>query len=91
MNHDSYIHLKREELTPRDYLAADGTILANERILMAYIRTSVALAAAGGSLIHFLGSLATTIGDGLLLVLAVGILGAGLQRFIRYKRRLRSL
>ena len=91
MNNDPYIRFKKEELILRDYLAADRTVLANERTLMAYIRTSVALAAAGGSLIHFLESLAANIGGGLLLALAAGILGVGLQRFIWYKRRLKNL
>ncbi len=90
MNNDPYTRFKREELILRDYLAADRTVLANERTLMSYIRTSVALAAAGGSLIHFLESLAADIGGGLLLSLAAGILGVGLQRFIWYKRRLKN-
>ncbi len=91
MNHDPYTQFKREELILRDYLAADRTVLANERTLLSYIRTSLALAAAGGSLIHFLTSLIADIGGGLLLALAAGILGLGLQRFIWYKRRLRNL
>ncbi len=90
MNHSPYTRFKKEELILRDYLAADRTKLANERTLMAYIRTSVALAAAGGSLIHFLTSLIADIGGGLLLALAAGILGVGLQRFIWYKRRLKN-
>ncbi len=91
MNQDPYSRFKKEELILRDYLAADRTILANERNLLSYIRTSVALAAAGGSLIHFLDSLAADIGGGLLLALAAGILGLGLQRFIWYKRRLKNV
>ena len=91
MNQNPYTQFKREELILRDYLAADRTVLANDRTLMAYIRTSVALAAAGGSLIHFLESLAADIGGGLLLALAAGILGVGLQRFIWYQRRLKNL
>lgn len=90
MNHDPYTQFKGEELILRDYLAADRTALANERTLLSYIRTSVALAAAGGALIHFLGSLAADVGGGLLLALAAGILGWGLQRFIWYKRRLKN-
>ncbi len=90
MNNDPYTRFKREELILRDYLAADRTVLANERTLMSYIRTSVALAAAGGSLIHFLDLLAADIGGGLLLAIAAGILGVGLQRFIWYRRRLKN-
>lgn len=91
MNRDPYSQFKKEELILRDYLAADRTVLANERTFMAFIRTSLALAAGGASLIHFLGSLAANIGGGLLLALAAGVLGWGLQRFFYYKRRLKNL
>lgn len=91
MNQNPYTRFKKEELILRDYLAVDRTALANERTLLSYIRTSVALAAAGGALIHFLDSLATNVGGGLLLALAAGILGVGLQRFIWYQRRLKNL
>lgn len=37
----------------RDYLAVDRTILTNETAFMAYVRTSLALLAAGVSLIKF--------------------------------------
>lgn len=90
MSYDPYSRFKKEELILRDYLAADRTTLANERTLLSYIRTSLALAAAGGSLIHFLTSLVADVGGGLLLALAVGILGWGLQRFIWYQRRLKN-
>lgn len=89
MNDDPYSQFKNEELILRDYLAADRTVLANERTLMAYIRTSLALAAAGASLIHFLTTLVADVAGGLLLALDAFILGMGLQRFIYYKRRLR--
>ncbi|MBI2287499.1 MAG: DUF202 domain-containing protein [Chloroflexi bacterium] len=91
MSQDPYDRFKKEELILRDYLAADRTSLANERTLLSYIRTSVALAAAGGSLIHFLTSLVADIGGGLLLALAAGILGVGFQRFLWYKRRLKNI
>ena len=90
MNDAPYTRFKKEELILRDYLAADRTELANERTLLAYVRTSVALAAAGGSLIHFLDSLAADIVGGLFLAPAAGILIIGLQRFIWYKRRLQN-
>ena len=37
----------------RDYLAVDRTLLANETAFMAYVRTSLALIAAGVTLIKF--------------------------------------
>jgi len=91
MNQYFYIQFKREELILRDYLAADRTVLANERTFMSFIRTAVALAAAGGSLIHFLDSVAATIGGILLIILAAATIGWGLQRFFFYKRHLEKL
>ncbi|MDP2729812.1 MAG: DUF202 domain-containing protein [Dehalococcoidales bacterium] len=90
MDQNPYVRFQKGELILRDYLAVDRTNLANERTFMAYIRTSLALAAGGGSLIHFLDSVLTNIGGGLLLALAAVILAWGLQRFIWYKRRLKN-
>ncbi len=91
MSYGYYIQFKKDELILRDYLAADRTVLANERTLMSYIRTSVALAAGGGSLIHFFNSLVTTIGGVVLIILAVVTIGWGLQRFAYYRRHLKGL
>lgn len=91
MSKSFYIQFKKDDLILRDYLAADRTVLANERTLLSYIRTSVALAAAGGSLIHFLDSLLADVGGGLLLALAVSILVLGFQRFLRYRHHLEPL
>ena len=91
MSYGAYVQFKKEELILRDYLAADRTALANERTLMSFIRTAVALAAAGGSLIHFFNSLITSIGGVLLILLAAVTLGWGLQRFAHFQRHLKSL
>ena len=42
-----------ESMRISDYLAVDRTIMANERTLLAYIRTSVGLLIAGLALIRF--------------------------------------
>ena len=53
-NHYSkYISEKSEELTFRDYLALDRTLLANERSFLAYLRTSITVFIAAISLIKF--------------------------------------
>ena len=91
MSYGAYVQFKKEELILRDYLAADRTALANERTLMSFIRTAVALAAAGGSLIHFFDSLITTIGGVLIILLATVTFGWGLQRFAHFQRHLKSL
>ena len=41
------------DLIVRDHLALDRTKLANERTLLAYLRSGVALMLAGGTLFHF--------------------------------------
>lgn len=55
MSEDSYQPYieDKEEMILRDYLAVDRTILANETSFMSYIRTALALIAAGASLIKF--------------------------------------
>ena len=91
MNQGFYAKFKKEDLILRDFLAADRTVLANERTFMAYIRTALALAAGGGTLIHFFETPLIRIGGILLIVLAAGILVWGIRRFLYYKRNLEAL
>lgn len=91
MNQGFYSKFKKEDLILRDFLAADRTVLANERTFMAYIRTALALAAGGGTLIHFFETPLIKIGGILLIVLAVVILIWGIRRFLHYKRSLEAL
>jgi putative membrane protein len=86
-----YTRFKQEELILRDYLAADRTALANERTFLSYVRTALAIAAAGGSIIHFLDSLAWNVFGVLLLITAVITLGWGIYQFQRYNRRLKNV
>jgi putative membrane protein len=90
-NRGFYARYKREDLILRDYLAADRTVLANERTFMAFIRTAIALAAAGGSLIHFFETAAIKIGGAILIVLAVATMVWGVQRYLHYRRHLALL
>jgi len=46
-----YSKINPNDMILRDHLAYDRTVLANERSLLAYIRTSITLLAAGGSLV----------------------------------------
>jgi putative membrane protein len=86
-----YARFKEEELILRDLLAAERTSLANERTFLAYVRTALAFAIAGGSLIHFLDSLASNVGGGALLTFAVITFGYGLHRFLWYRRRIKKV
>ncbi|GEM_PF-241034 len=53
MGHNPYSQFDSAELILRDQLAIDRTLLANERTLMSYLRSGVALFIAGVSIIHF--------------------------------------
>jgi putative membrane protein len=53
MRSNPYKQFDPSELILRDQLAIDRTLLANERTLMSYLRSGVALFIAGVSIIHF--------------------------------------
>ena len=53
MQHNLYAQFNASELILRDHLAVDRTLLANERTLLSYLRSGVALFIAGISIIHF--------------------------------------
>lgn len=72
----------------RDYLAIERTSLANERTLLAYIRSSLALCAAGITFLEFFQSTAYTILGFSLFAGSVGTLGVGMVRFIRSRYRI---
>jgi putative membrane protein len=48
-----YQKFAADELILRDELAIDRTLLANERTLLAYLRSAMTLAIAGASILHF--------------------------------------
>ncbi len=91
MERQPYVRFKKEELTLRDYLAADRTALANERTLLSYARTALGVALAGGSLIHFFTSMAADIAGWVLLVLAGVTFAWGLWRFLWYRQRIENV
>ncbi|OGV31734.1 MAG: hypothetical protein A2020_05435 [Lentisphaerae bacterium GWF2_45_14] len=53
MAENPYDRFLRKELILRDELAVDRTILANERTLMAYLRSALTLFIAGITFLHF--------------------------------------
>jgi len=64
-----YARFRDDQLTLRDHLAIDRTIAANERTLLGYVRTTLALVVTGASLIKFLeGPFAHGTGVGLLAI-----------------------
>lgn len=53
MRRNPYQKYRGKELTLNDHLAIDRTILSNERTVLAYARTSLAMLIVGGSVIKF--------------------------------------
>ncbi len=52
-NGDFYQKFFVDQFILRDHLAIDRTMLANESTFLSYIRTALAMSAAGGTLLHF--------------------------------------
>lgn len=53
INQPAYLRFANDKLILRDELAVDRTLLANERTFLSYLRSAVALAIAGVSIINF--------------------------------------
>ena len=80
-----------EDTELRDELALDRTRLANERTLLAYIRTALGVAAGGAVLFHFfLDHWLLRMLGGILMLGAGVILAIGIYRFFSERRRLSS-
>lgn len=84
-----YTGLLNRELILRDHLAAGRTDLANERTLLAYIRTALAVFAGGITLVHFFKSIWLTIIGWMFVPLGIAILIVGAVRCKRMNDRIR--
>src|SRR5690606_35021696 len=71
----------------RDHLAAERPSPANERTLLASLRTALAMMAAGVTLLHFFDAVAADVSGFALLGLGIVALGFGTRRFFRVHRR----
>ena len=81
MKHSPYSGYSKKDLMLTDLLAVDRTILANERNLLAYIRTSLGFLIAGATLIHFFKILLLQITGWVLIPLGFIILLVGIKRY----------
>lgn len=71
----------QKELTIRDKLAFERTVLANERTLLSYVRTMIGMTAVGGSILKFFAGIgAAVLGSGL-IALGILIMLMGLVRY----------
>ena len=80
-----------DELILRDHLAAGRTDLANERTLLAYIRTALAVFAAGVTFVHFFDSVWLDILGWAIVPVGILILVVGVVRFERMRERIRRI
>ncbi len=87
-----YSKINPDEMILRDHLAYDRTILANETTLLAYLRTAMALLAAGATLFRLYSDDAFFQVLGMvMLVLGVLIAAVGIHRFFAMSKRLTIL
>ncbi|MFH1873783.1 MAG: DUF202 domain-containing protein [Pseudomonadota bacterium] len=87
MKKDPYLRFEQSELILRDELAIDRTLLSNERTLLAYLRSAVALMITGATIAHFAKGWLLFVG----LVCIPGSLSIaliGLRRFRRMNKRI---
>ena len=89
--HSPYARFLESDLTLRDYLAIDRTVLANERTFLSYVNTALALVVAGVSLIKFFTTgILSTVGA-LLIFGGVLVFGIGLRTFVRGHKKYQVL
>jgi putative membrane protein len=71
-------------------LAIDRTRLANERTLLSYIRTAIAVLASGLGLVYLFDAKGVHVMGWALVVLACGFVGWGVRRYRAVNRDLRE-
>jgi putative membrane protein len=78
-----------EELILRDHLALDRTRLANERTLLAYLRTALMLVVAGATAEKVMGDSPTIVATGWAFIVFGGAVAAfGTWRFLSMQREI---
>jgi len=83
MTRERYSRFQGGNLILRDELAIDRTFLSNERTLLAYLRSGVALLIAGATMMHFSQEgWFLMIG---IICLPIGVISAGVG-ILRYRR-----
>lgn len=86
-----YDKFTKEELILRDHLAIDRTVLSNESTFLAYIRTSLAVIAAGGTLIHFFLEAYIKLFGGFLILSGIFIFLWGYRRFKQMDKEIKKI
>jgi putative membrane protein len=86
MIHNPYTKFRGRDLTLNDHLAIDRTVLSNERTLLAYGRTSMAMLIIGGSCLKFFESVWMQALGVPFLLGGLLVMGRGWGRFRRTER-----
>ncbi|NHJ46449.1 MAG: DUF202 domain-containing protein [Asgard group archaeon] len=82
----------KDELILRDHLAIDRTTLANERNLLAYIRTSIAFVAGGLAILRYITNNTLGLTFGIILIVVGGFtLVFGVYRFIKFRLKITDI
>jgi putative membrane protein len=88
---NDYYEKLADKLILRDFLAADRTQLANERTLLAYMRTALTLFIAGVSFIRFFGNIVIVYTGWIFIPVGIIVAVVGTKRYYRMKRPLDRL
>jgi putative membrane protein len=83
-----YSRFDEQQLTLRDELAVDRTVLANERTMLGYIRTSLGFLVLGLTFLHFLEEFYYHLAGYAFMAVAVLVLSIGITRFLQMRRGL---
>ena len=84
MKRKTYARFEKDELTLRDVLAIDRTLLG-------YVRTTLAMLGAGAALLHFFEDSAPQLAGWGFLGVSVPILGIGVWHYIQRRNSLSPL
>ncbi len=90
VNMENYIY-EIKPLILRDYLAVDRTILANERTLLAWLRTSFNLVLAGISVMKIFNTLMAEITGVIIILSGLVFLYYGVSRYIKHNNNYNHL
>jgi len=84
----TYSRFQQEQLSLRDELAVDRTVLSNERTLLAYVRTALGFLILGLTFLHFLQQQIYRAAGYALMAVAALVLVLGIVRFVQMQREL---
>ncbi len=91
MKRTTYARFEEDDLTLRDVLAIDRTIVANERTLLGYIRTCLAMLGAGAALLHFFDDAPPQLAGWGFVGISVPILVVGIWHYLQRRNSLAPL